>query len=150
MKKKLILIILVIMMFTGCSKTVSYKYNEAVSQSGDWSVENGRISIREGGDLEFKVKYIGDTLIEEGKSWTCKVLVCKNNKEISIDEAEVIFTRLDIYGKEITDGDTKVVSTDDDVINIENDYDFSSVYLKIEYTKNNEVNEDIIELSLKN
>jgi hypothetical protein len=73
----------------------------------------------------------------------------KKNKESSIDEADVIFTRLDIYGKEITGGDTKVVSTNDDVINIENDYDFSSVYLKIEYTKNNEFFEDIIDLSLK-
>lgn len=151
MIKKLILIILVIMMFTGCSKTISYKYNEAVSQSDDWSVENGLISIREGGDLlKFEIKYIGDTSIDEGEPWSCKVLVCEKNKKSSIDEVEVIFTRYDIYGKAMVDGDTKVVNTDNDVIDIENSYDFSSVYLKITYTKESKVYEDIIELSLKN
>lgn len=145
MIKKLILIVLVIMMFTGCSKTISYKYNEAVSQNGDWLVEKGRISIRDGEDLiKFEIKYIGDTLIEKGNQWNCKVLVCKKSKESSIDE--VICTRNDIYGIEMDEGDTKVVKTDNDVINIENDYDFDSVYLKIEYTKESEVYEDIIEL----
>ncbi|MDF2885604.1 MAG: hypothetical protein K0R54_6180 [Clostridiaceae bacterium] len=149
--KKLILIFLVAIMFTGCSKTVSYKYNEAISQNGDWSAENGKISIKNGGDLvKFKVKYIGEALIEEGESRTYKVLVCKNNEASSIDNADIIFTTHTIYGKEMAEGDIKVISTENDVVNSENDYDFNSVYLQIEYTKNNEDYEDIIELLSKN
>lgn len=150
MIKRLLLIIMLIMMLTGCSKTVSYNYIEAESQNDDWSVENGKISIREGGDLlKFKIKYKGETLINEGERWNCKVMVCEKNKESSIDEAKVIFTRTDIYGKEISKGDIKVVDTDNDIIDIENDYDFSTIYLNIEYTKENKAYEDIIELSLK-
>lgn len=148
--KKLILIFLVIIMFTGCSKTDTYKYNEAVSQNGDWSVKNGNISLKDrDAFVKIKLTYIGDATIDEGKSWSCKVMACETNKECSIYNADTIFTRLDIYGKEMTDGDTKVVSNENDV-NLENEYDFNHVYLKIEYTKNNEEYEDNIELSLKN
>lgn len=76
-------------------------------------------------------------------------MACETNKEISINNADVIFTRQDIYTEEMSEGDTKVVSNDND-INLENEYDFSYIYLKIEYTKNNEDYEDIIGLSLKN
>lgn len=149
MKTKFILLFLLVMILTGCSKTVAYKYNDAESQNGDWSVKNGRISVKDSEILlNFNVKYLGDTQIEEGNSWTCKVFVCENNKELSMDEADVIFTQLDINGKVVTNGDTKVVSNDNDIINTEKEYDFSSVYLEIIYNKNNEVIEDIIELSL--
>ncbi|MDF2820622.1 MAG: hypothetical protein K0R15_1063 [Clostridiales bacterium] len=148
--KKLILIFLVIIMLTGCRKTDTYKFSEAVSQNGDWSVKNGNISLKDGGaSVKIKLTYIGDGTIDEGKSWSCKVMVCETNKESSIYNADDIFTRLDIYGKEMTEGDTKIVSNEN-VVNIENEYDFNHVYLKIEYTKNNEEYEDNIELSLKN
>lgn len=148
--KKLILILLVVIIYTGCSKTDTYKYSEAGSQNGDWSVKNGNISTKDGGCfVKFKIAYIGDGNIDEGKSWPCKVMACETNKEISINNADVIFTRQDIYTEEMSEGDTKVVSNDND-INLENEYDFSYIYLKIEYTKNNEDYEDIIGLSLKN
>ncbi len=148
--KKIILIFLIAIIFTGCSKTISYKYNETISQNGDWSVENGQISIKKGEALvKFKVKYIGEALIEEGESRTYKVLVCKNNEASSIENADVISTTHDINGKEMAEGDIKVISTENDVINLENDYDFNSVYLQIEYTNNNEDFEDIIELYSK-
>lgn len=150
MIKKVLLIVMVIMMFTGCSRTISYKYGDAVSKNGDWSVENGRISIKKGDDsVKFDVKYIGDTLIEQGESWSCSVMVCKENTESSIDNAEVIFSRNDIYAKEIAEDDIKAVETDNDVISIDNDYDFSTIFLYVEYTKEKEEYEDIIELSLK-
>jgi hypothetical protein len=150
MIKNFILLVLVVMMFTGCSKTVTYKYDEAISQNGDWSVNKGHISIKDSkGTIKFNVKYNDDTLIKEGESWYCEVLVCKNNIESSIDEAEVIFTRHDIYGKEIAEGDTKAVDTDENTIDIDNDYNFSTVYLRIEYTKGDEFYEDYIELSLR-
>ena len=149
--KKLIIILLAAIMFTGCSKTVSYKYNEAISQNGDWSVENGQISIKQDGTfVKFKIKYIGEALIEEGESRTYKVLVGKNGEALSIDNAEVISTTHTIYGKEIAKGDIKVISTENDAVNLENDYDFNSVYLQIEYTKSNEDCKDIIELSSQN
>ena len=75
-------------------------------------------------------------------------MVREKSKETSLDEAKVLFTRTDIDGKEIAKGDIKVVDTDHDVIDIENDYDFSTIYLSIEYSKENEICEDIIELSL--
>ena len=141
--KKLILIILVAVMLTGCSNAVSYKYDEAISQNGDWSVESGQISVKNGEDLvNFKVKYIGDTLIKEGTSWTCKIMVGKNSKEI--------FSVLNIHSKEIAKGDVKDVSTEKDVIDIDNDYDFKSAYLQIKYSKNNTDCEDIIKVELKN
>ena len=148
--KKLILIFLVIIMFTGCSKTDTYKYNEAESQNGDWSVKNGKISLKDGGAfVKFELTYIGDGAIDEDKSWSCDVMACETNKESSIYNAEALFTRVDINGIEMTEGDTKVVSNEN-YIDLENEYDFNHVYLKIEYTKNNEDYEDNIELSLKN
>lgn len=148
--KKLVLIILVFTMFTGCSKTTSYEYIEGESQNADWSVESGKIWIRDGEDsLKFKVKYIGDYLIEEGETWSCEVLVCKKDEESSIQDAEVIFTRLDISSKEMSSGYTKIVDTTRDMFDIENDYDFSSVYLRINYAKNNEANDVVMKLLVK-
>jgi hypothetical protein len=148
MKKKLLLVVILIMTLAGCGKTVSYKYNETASQNGDWSVDSGKISLRDGKDsFKFKVKYEGETLISEGKLWNCKVMVREKNKETSLDDAKVLFTRTDIDGKEIAKGDIKVVDTDHDVIDIENDYDFSTIYLSIEYSKENETVELRIRIS---
>ncbi len=150
MKKRLILAVILIMMLTGCSKTVSYKYNEAESQNGDWSVESGKILVRDGEDLvKFKVKYEGETLISEGKQWDCRVMVCKKNVKSSFDNAITLCSRTDINGIEIAKGDKKVMDNDNDIIDIENDYDFSTIYLSIRYSKENVDSEDIIEVSLK-
>lgn len=149
MRKKLFLAVILVMMFAGCSKSVSYKYNEADSQNGDWSVTSGKIVIREGDDtINFKLKYKGDSLISEGMQWDGSIMVCEKNSKKSYKDAKILCTRSDINGKKIVKGDTKIVDYDNDIIDILNDYDFSKVYIKIRYYKENISCEDIIEVSL--
>ncbi len=149
MRGKIVCIILVVIMLVGCSQTVRYKYDEFESQNGDWILESGRVSIRDGDDsIIFKIKYNSDEVINKGESWSCDLLICEENKGKSIDEADVIFSRIDVYANAIEFGDVKVVKTDNDVLNTRNDYDFDNIYLKIVYTLDNEERIDIIEISL--
>ena len=118
-------------------------------------MKKGQIKVKRGQVfLSFQVKYIGDAEIEEGNSWSCEVMVHKDKQDDVLDEsmehhsnkAELLFSRLDVCSKKIAHGDSKKVDSSELVIDIEEQYDYSTVFLKITGSRGEKTYEDLIEL----
>lgn len=150
MGKKSILIAFIVLVFlTGCSSIMKKGYVIKESSSKNWRFTGGELILKGGEEeITYSIDYIGNDEFKPS-GLTFEFLICpKDSNKSDVSSAEHLHSNINGYTKV----DNKYSNKDSfkgKLLDLEKEYDFEYLYLKISYEADGIDHEEVIKLSME-
>jgi hypothetical protein len=152
-KASILLVILVLMLFNGCSFIGQKGYIIEEASSASWKFSGGKLLIKGGEqELKYSIAYIGkDELKPLNLNFDFFIALKNSENKKDLDKAEHLHSNINSYvSKKVDTKYSKKDSFKGKLLESNKEYDFEKLYLRISYEIDGKKHEEVIELPMEN